>query len=1295
MAYATKDKSVQQGQPVEFYKFTGDFGTYRYTSDIVSGVCNGELYVPVEGGISHSDIELTVVTDSIVTTDIELPASNPLARAIAFGVTPDIWQVEIRRAHYGDDWNTEWSLEWQGFGQSSRAENGLAILSTGNLIQQFFGKTMPNVRYVRSCNHKLYDARCKVNKANWTLEAEVSKIQGSLITVVNDFAGNNELNGGQVINSRTGERRPILTNVDNVIRVPYKFVDLVIGDELQLIFGCNKRRNGDCRQRFNNVKNYGGFDWIPVNDPFADMTFLTIKTIDTRNQEYIDFSQGVINVNTGGGGSITYIDDGTTAFNHKGLYHSNPVLDRNTVVKTNRSSTHRVVSGTPTSVKGRAPSSDLGGVVPYVYGRRRIAGANIIQYSAAQPVYEKQTETKTKLTIDPNYPPPYAPRYIEIIETTTIEVPIGFTTSILCAICLGPDVKLRAIYSEDIMIWSGNLARGNFNIGYFGTALDGVEGYFTDGAFDQPIAPINVTPAPPIVREGVITTAAATHPNGVPDTRGFNNGSVIDIDEFGPYVPPGFGALAPATLAGLKFLAMFDEINTARAAIEGNTIAPNPVIFVTIDGGAQIPLRAIKYDAVRNYTWYMAAPGIKFNFSGAGVYTVAINLDSEGIMPAYQGIAYVALKGVRGDIGIGKLSFEVERYSQPFGASQNMSDRDINVASALYDVITNEWGGMGISTAFIGASFAASKATFAAMLGYCSVLVESQTVGGTVIEMLQQQVDSKVYASQKTGKLEIMTTPRSGANIGGMLNISYHNIQNLNEFTKQGWGDAVSQVEIAFSNRANNYEVATIVATGTQNASDLQVKEPLEMGLSYVCRQDIAAAIAARIMTQYYVPKFSGTVIINREGANLVPGEVSLLNYPEFELWSERVSIDRIRKSNLLENTVAVSFTQYIQPDEALVYIQYPDDPSDVNWEFKPLAPTSAVVQTAPYFMASRAGLVNTDVTTDSVFPMFLPVLASGLQMGFNAYMLYGSTTPQSIITNSMYPMHGTLDNPIAKSDGWTTGTLPDIEFSGVLNVKTMPDLAANFKKGVFTAIIDSEMFVFSGLVDLGSDRYRLTGVRRAMVDTVAAPHAAGADVFIVANDYGNISRIGFPVPLAHIPTWKFVSRSVAGSGKIDNPTTTLTVAGYVPKASRSIAPPRPHDAKIDGVRQVAAINLGLLQNYDISWKIRTRIAAELAFQTDANHIAEGYTLDNVTTVFQKHRVYLRDSANVLHTLGTTLDDANNIDTLTVTIPAGVALGAGTLFVRSVLRTWESVFDDEIPVVVFGQQLASTYVLEA
>ena len=52
MAYATKDKSVQQGQPVEFYKFTGDFGTYRYTSDIVSGVCNGEMYVPVDGSLS-------------------------------------------------------------------------------------------------------------------------------------------------------------------------------------------------------------------------------------------------------------------------------------------------------------------------------------------------------------------------------------------------------------------------------------------------------------------------------------------------------------------------------------------------------------------------------------------------------------------------------------------------------------------------------------------------------------------------------------------------------------------------------------------------------------------------------------------------------------------------------------------------------------------------------------------------------------------------------------------------------------------------------------------------------------------------------------------------------------------------------------------------------------------------------------------------------------------------------------------------------------------------------------------
>jgi len=278
MAYDAKDKSVAQGAPVEFYKFTGDFGVYRYTTDNIPGTCNGEIYLPVEGGISRSAIELTTAVDNLVTCDIMLPADNPVAQSVAFKQNPDVWEVEIRRAHRGDDWASEWSLEWWGFGLGSSVSGDIATLQTGDAIQQFFGRTIPNVTYKRSCNHKLYDARCKVDIADWTLTTSVIKVQASFVTVDNDQAANDALAGGQAVVPRTGETRPILRNTDNVIKIAYPFIDIEPGDEIKLIFGCDHSKTGDCLQRFNNVINYGGFDDIPSADPFEDLTFDQIVT---------------------------------------------------------------------------------------------------------------------------------------------------------------------------------------------------------------------------------------------------------------------------------------------------------------------------------------------------------------------------------------------------------------------------------------------------------------------------------------------------------------------------------------------------------------------------------------------------------------------------------------------------------------------------------------------------------------------------------------------------------------------------------------------------------------------------------------------------------------------------------------------------------------------------------------------------------------------------------------------------------------------------------------------------------
>lgn len=284
MTYAQKDRSVQDGQPVEFFKFTGPFGTFRYTSDNEPGVCEGELYSVIPGGVTRTTIEVTSVADSAVTMDFALPADSPVPQLYCFKRTPELMTVEVRSAHRGDDWNTEFMIEWIGYGLETSVRGDFATIRTGSIIQTRLQGNVANVYYQRMCNHILGDERCKVDLGDWTLTATITKVQNQIITVDNDGTGNTELKAGEIVNVRTGERRGIYNNVDNRISVSYPFIDLVVGDEVNLIFGCDHRRLGDCKLRYNNVINYGGTDFTPITNPFDNFNLQT-KIVETIKQD--------------------------------------------------------------------------------------------------------------------------------------------------------------------------------------------------------------------------------------------------------------------------------------------------------------------------------------------------------------------------------------------------------------------------------------------------------------------------------------------------------------------------------------------------------------------------------------------------------------------------------------------------------------------------------------------------------------------------------------------------------------------------------------------------------------------------------------------------------------------------------------------------------------------------------------------------------------------------------------------------------------------------------------------------
>lgn len=283
MTYAIKDVSVSSGEPFECYEFVAAHKTWRFTSHAESQTLGGEVYEPLP--IVRTVIETGSIVDALQTMDFQIPCDHELAKTFCYTISPKWLDVVVYRAHVGDDLSTEFKIEWVGELSGAAPVGKWGVLKTGNKFQTQLNGNLSSVFYQKICNHTLFDERCKVVKATFTVSALVTKIQGQIITVDDDGYADNELNSGTIVNTRTGEEQTIVSNIANVIRIGYPFFDILVGDTVDLVRGCNHLRLGDCKLVFNNVDNYGGFDHIPEVNPFENLDFGTRVTTTTNQRE--------------------------------------------------------------------------------------------------------------------------------------------------------------------------------------------------------------------------------------------------------------------------------------------------------------------------------------------------------------------------------------------------------------------------------------------------------------------------------------------------------------------------------------------------------------------------------------------------------------------------------------------------------------------------------------------------------------------------------------------------------------------------------------------------------------------------------------------------------------------------------------------------------------------------------------------------------------------------------------------------------------------------------------------------
>lgn len=250
------------------YRYVGMGRKMRSTGEdgeTISIAVGGDTYEHTPSSINHSRLvhEELVNKQSLTLT---LPLTDPLSQDLAVnGVVPDI-SVTVFAVDLDDPFDTPLSraVVWKGriTGISSKdAETAIEVESIITRLRREGNRA----RYSKTCRHALYGPGCGLNRNNF----QETRVAGAVSNdkqrvIISNFSGGFNLSGGIV--DFQGVLYYVLDYTGNVATLD-RPSNISEGDTVTIHPGC-ARVPGDCL-RFNNIINYGGFPFIPRDNPFV------------------------------------------------------------------------------------------------------------------------------------------------------------------------------------------------------------------------------------------------------------------------------------------------------------------------------------------------------------------------------------------------------------------------------------------------------------------------------------------------------------------------------------------------------------------------------------------------------------------------------------------------------------------------------------------------------------------------------------------------------------------------------------------------------------------------------------------------------------------------------------------------------------------------------------------------------------------------------------------------------------------------------------------------------------------
>lgn len=263
MSFWSRETSTHDGQPVELYEFAINLTTWRYTSAAEEVTHDGRTFAPA--AIGRGKIELSTDINKAGLT-VNAVRDLPFVVAYLDGTVGRIASLTVYRRHTGE---SDYMVYWTGRVISVVFGGATAKISCESLLTSLKRQGLQR-HYQTLCPHALYSAACGVSSALHQVAGTVLTVDGATVTLAAAAGYDDGWFVAGLVRHGDYIYRSIEGHVGQAIALDRPIPGLAVGDTLRLYPGCD-HTSTHCREKFNNLVNFGGFEFIPNVNPFSTL----------------------------------------------------------------------------------------------------------------------------------------------------------------------------------------------------------------------------------------------------------------------------------------------------------------------------------------------------------------------------------------------------------------------------------------------------------------------------------------------------------------------------------------------------------------------------------------------------------------------------------------------------------------------------------------------------------------------------------------------------------------------------------------------------------------------------------------------------------------------------------------------------------------------------------------------------------------------------------------------------------------------------------------------------------------